>query len=217
MENLSYDEIVELVTAEVIKALGNSKTIDVSDSKHVDTRPRALVVGNIDALPTFAVESCRLYSLDDYYGDVSEFDRIFITELDYTQLADIALGRNDGKAQCAVINGILQGKRIFLMEKALKHRSFKTTANRTFYNMLEGYVHNLQSFGIELVREQWYGKNLERSAIADNTADKVITETIAKSLIKKSNGVISLRKGTVITPSAKDVFNHSDKTVEFVE
>ena len=216
MDSLSYEKIVELVTAEVVKAISADNEIEIS-SESLDLRPHALVIGNKESLPVFAAESCRLYQLDDYDGDITGFDKIFITELTTAQLADIALGRDSGKAQCAVVNGLLQGKKIYLMESALSHRKMKSSANRNFYNLLEGYAHTLQSFGIELIKEQWYGKNLDRSAIADNTADKVITEKIAKSLILKENETILLRKGTVITPSAKDIFNHSSKTVEFVD
>jgi ethanolamine utilization protein len=215
VEDFSYEKLVELVTAEVIKAIG--KETDDKNDEPADFRPVALVIGSDEKLPNFAVESCQLRTLDDYDGDISGFDRIFIAKLNYSELSDIALGRNNGKTSCAVINGILNGKKIYLLESALDYRQYKSTANRNFYMMLEGYVHKLQSFGIELIKEQWYGKNLEKSAIADNTADKVITEKIAKSLILKNSDVISLRKGTVITPSAKDVFNHSEKKVEFVD
>ncbi len=81
----------------------------------------------------------------------------------------------------------------------------QNTASRNFFNLLEGYIHTLQSFGIELIREQKFGKNLSRNAIADNSVDKVITESIARGLVKKSEDVIYLRKGTILTPSAKDI------------
>jgi len=45
-------------------------------------------------------------------------------------------------------------------------------------------------------------------------ADKVITETRAKELCE--NGIITLRKGTIVTPSAKDVFNQRKCEVIFM-
>ena len=61
-------------------------------------------------------------------------------------------------------------------------------------------------------------KNLNKDAVADNSVDKVITESLAINLCKKAQDeIVRLKKGTVITPSAKDIFNHSNVKVEFVD
>lgn len=215
MADLNYDRLVELITKEVLKTVSGKK--ETGDSA-MDFRPMALVLGACDKLPLFA-ENYMLVGIDDYaeHGDIERYDRIYITELSTAELADIAFGKDTRPLQCAVIKALLCGKPVYLMESAIAHRKYKESANRNYFNMLEGYVYTLQSFGVELIREQNFGKNLSRSAIADNSVDKVITETIAKGLVKKPEEVIYLRKGTVLTPSAKDIFNHSQKTVEFVD
>ena len=157
-------------------------------------------------------------TIDSYNGDISCFECIFVCELTCAELADCALGRDCRAVPCAVTKALLNGKKVYLLESALPHRKFKETANRAFYSMFDGYVNTLRTFGVELIRQQWYGKNLNKDAIADNSVDKVITEKLAISLCEKANGeLVRLKKGTVITPSAKDIFNHSQVKVEFVD
>ncbi|MCR4615958.1 MAG: hypothetical protein K5756_07420 [Clostridiales bacterium] len=215
---MDYEKLVELITKEVIKAmhLDNSPCAGAADDM---SKPLALVIGDKEKLPLFALDTYRFACVDDYAkdGDIDAYECVYITALSNTELADIAMGRDAKPAQCAVIKALLSGKRVCLMESALPHRKYSATAQRTIYQMFEGYVCKLQSFGVELIREQKYGKNLNKSAIADNSVDKVITEALAKQLIKKDGDTIVLRRGTVITPSAKDIFNHSEKKVEFVD
>ncbi len=218
MENLSYDALVELVTKEVLKAVSSSGIASLDSNGCVDKRPLALVIGDKSNLPAFAADKYRLESIDSYKGDISAFDCVFVAKLTCTELSDCALGKDCTAVPCAVTNALLCGKKVYLLESALVHRKYKETANRAFYSMYEGYVNTLRTFGVEIIREQWYGKNLDRNAIADNTVDKVITEKLAISLVDKAcDGIIHLNSGTVITPSAKDIFNHSQVKVEFVD
>ncbi|MBQ8783558.1 MAG: hypothetical protein IJZ57_07295 [Clostridia bacterium] len=214
MENVSFEALVELVTKEVLKSL-ESADCNTFDSKG---KPLALLIGSKDDLPAFAQEKYSFDTIDSYNGDISCYECVFVCELTCAELADCALGRDCRAVPCAVIKALLGGKKVYLLESALPHRKYRETADRAFYSMLEGYVNSLRSFGVELIRQQWYGKNLNKDAIADNSVDKVITEQLAITLCEKTQGdLIRLKKGTVITPSAKDIFNHSQFKVEFVD
>ena len=218
MENLSYDALVELITKEVLKVLSQNKIASVDKNGDIDKRPFALVIGDCGNLPSFAAEKYRFENIEKYNGDISCYDAVFVARLSCSELADCALGRDSSAVPCAVSKALLCGKKVFLLESALPHRAYRETADRKFYSMLEGYVNTLRTFGIELIREQWYGKNLNKDAIEDNSVDKVITEKIALKLCEDAaDSVVRLKKGTVITPSAKDVFNHSQITVQFVD
>ena len=215
MANTSNEALVELITKEVLKRLGESGTTAAVPS----SKPTALLCGEQKAVPEFAKERFAFAPISAYEGDIEPYEAVMIAEISFTELSDCALGKDAGKLSCALTNALLNGKEVFLLETGLPYKAYKrTTANRNFYNMLEGYVNTLRGFGVKVVKEQWQGNNLERSAIEDNTADKVITERAARELCEKcTGGVLHLRCGTVITPSAKDVFNHSEIKVEFVD
>ncbi len=214
MENVSFEALVELVTKEVLKSVSSGEAPCVKGTG----KPVALLIGKENDLPAFAQEKYSFKTIDSYNGDVSSYECVFICELTCAELADCALGRDCRAVPCAVTKALLSGKKVYLLESALPHRKYKETANRAFYSMFEGYVNSLRSFGVELIRQQWYGKNLNKDAIADNSVDKVITEKLAVTLCEKAQGdIVRLKKGTVITPSAKDIFNHSNIKVEFVD
>ena len=214
MNNTSNEALVELITKEVLKRLGETGTPVAAGSN----KPAALLSGEESAVPAFAKERFRFVPISAYEGDIEPYEAVVIASLSFTELSDCALGKDAGKLSCAVTKAILSGKEVYLLEAGLPYKAYKrTVTNRNFYNMLEGYVNTLRGFGVKVVKEQWQGNNLERRAIEDNTADRVITEKTAKELCENcTTGVVTLRCGTVITPSAKDVFNHSEIKVEFV-
>ena len=216
MSDTSYEALVELITKEVLKRLAEQ---NLTPDPQTASKPVALLSGETKVLPAFAKERFAFADISTYEGEIDPFEAVFIARISFTDLADIAHGKDATKLSCAVTNAILSGKEVYLLEAGLPYKKYKrTVSNRNFYNMLEGYVNTLRTFGVKVVKEQWQGNNLERSAIEDNTADKVITERTAKEFVEKcTGGVVHLRYGTVITPSAKDVFNHSQIKVEFVD
>ena len=182
--------------------------------------PHVLVIGSPDKLPVHIRNKYNLHTIECYTceADMDKFEKIYITELNLTELADIALGRNTRAVQCAVISGLLCGKEIFLMECALDFRKKSTVMSRGFYQLLEGYVRTLQSFDIKLVNGQTpIDKYTVRYGQGDDLPEGIITEAMAIAMLEKcTNTVILLKKGTVVTPSAKDVFLHAGKVLEMV-
>ena len=215
MSNLTNEALVEMITKEVIKRLAEQNAAIPS----LGAKPVALLAGEQKDVPAFASERFRFADISTYEGDMEPFEAVFIARISFTELANVALGKDADKLSCAVTNAILGGKEVYLLEAGLPYKAYKrTVSNRNFYNMLEGYVNTLRTFGVKVIKEQWQGNNLERNAIEDNTADRVITERTAKELVEKcADGIVRLRCGTVMTPSAKDVFNHSQIKVEFVD
>ncbi len=217
MPDFSKEQLVELITREVMKIMGDSVEPESADKSGL---PDVLVIGSCNKLPSNIRNKYNLHSIECYTceEDIGKFEKIYITEINLTELADIALGRNTRAVQCAVISGLLCGKEIFLLDCALTFRKLSTTASRGFYQLLEGYVRTLQSFGIKLVNGQTpIDKYTVRSAPGDDLPQGIITEALAKDMVEKSaDAVILVGKGTVITPSAKDAFLHSGKTLQIV-
>lgn len=217
MPELSKEQLVELITREVMRIVGDSVEPDTADKPGC---PDVLVIGSPDKLPVHIRKKYNLRTMERYTcpEDIEKFEKIYITQLNLVELADIALGRNTKAVQCAVISGLLCGKEIFLMECALDFRKNSNTMSRGFYQLLEGYVRTLQSFGIKLVNGQTpIDKYTVRSGPGDDLPEGIITEAMAVAMLEKcTDSVILLKKGTVVTPSAKDVFMHAGKVLEMV-
>ena len=150
MPDLSKEQLIELITREVLKTLGCPEDDGPADRAGL---PLALCIGPADQLPRGVRSQYRLASMDDYQGDIQPFEKVFITAITQTQLADIALGRDSQPVTCALSNALLYGKEIFLYDSALAHRKLAGRGSRGFYQLLEGYVRTLQSFGVKLDRK----------------------------------------------------------------
>ena len=65
--------------------------------------PRALVIGPADQLPKTVRAQYDLRPMEEYQGDIEPFEKVFITAITQTQLADIALGRGSQPVTCALM------------------------------------------------------------------------------------------------------------------
>ena len=217
MSDSSVELLVEQITKEVLRSLGKNLPEAEPDTSGF---PEILVIGSKDLLPKYVRDRYCAKGMEEYIGskEIARFEKIYITELATSELVDIALGRSVHAVEGAVIDALMNGKEIFLMDSALLHRKLATKASRGFYQMLEGYVRTLQSFGINLISAQspirkYTGQTLPQAALLED----VITESLARSIVSKNKEKdICFRKGTVLTPSAKDVFLHADKVITFV-
>ena len=213
MADLTKEQMVEFITREVMKMLG----MDEEEPEDKSCCPDALVIGEADKLPPAVRRQYQLKSLDTYKGDITPYEKIFITGITRMELADIALGRDSDAAACAVIEGLLHGTEIFLYDVALTHRKHAGRGSRAFYQLLEGYVRTLQSYGIKLVQGTTVIDKYEKHAAPGaDLPSGVITEALARKLVESGEGDIAVRKGTVITPSAKDIFLHAGRNLVFV-
>ncbi len=212
MAELTKEQLIQLITAEVLRLTGADAEAAPADTSGC---PKALVVGPAENLPPSLGKGYQLLDLEDYKscGDIEPYEKVFITRLSLAELADIALGRDSRPAQCAVVNALLYGKEVVLLECALPHRRLAGRGSRAFYQMLEGYLRTLQSFGITLIQGQ---NPLAKYDPAATLPGGVVTEAAAQALLKKEGDTVLLRKGTVVTPSAKDVFLHGGKQIEFI-
>ena len=214
MAELTKEQLIELITREVLKTLGGGEAEEPADKSGL---PRALVIGPVEQLPKPVRAQYNLRPMEEYQGDIEPFEKVFVTALTQTQLADAALGRDSQPVTCALSQALLCGREIFLYDIALANRRLAGRGSRGFYQLLEGYVRTLQSYGVKLVQGTTVIDKYQRTAAPGaDLPGGVITEAAALELCRKGEGDILLRKGTVLTPSAKDVFLHADRHITYL-
>lgn len=216
MAQLNREQLIELVTREVFRVLGEPEP----PAPDISSLPKALVVGEAGDLPALVCKKYRFLGMESYTcpESVSQYEAVFITSLSLTELADIALGRDTRPVQCAVISALMEGAPVYLSGSALSWRSRKNKIAPGFYQMLEGYVRTLQNFGIRLLDGKTaVDKDGGRTSPLSGLPDGLVTEALARALVEKSpEPVILIRKGTVLTPSARDIFLHAGKEIQIV-
>ena len=214
MAELTKEQLIELITKEVLRTLGGGEPEEPPDKSGL---PLALVIGPAEQLPKPVRTQYRLASIEEYQGDIEPYEKLFITAITRTQLADAALGRDSQPVTCALTNALLYGKEVYLYDIALAHRKLAGRGSRGFYQLLEGYVRTLQSYGVKLVQGTTVIDKYQKTAAPGaDLPSGVITEAVALELCRKGEGDILLRKGAVLTPSAKDVFLHADRKVTYL-
>lgn len=218
MNQADLEYIVNLVTQQVMSAMGNnSSAVD----PHLDGLSKILVVGPQDlALPEDLCQDSVAYGLEDYcaHKNILRYDRVIITSLNTTQLADIAMARVSDDVTDAVITALLNGIDTYMLESALSFRKMAGKGSTALYNLLESYARTLQVFGIKMagirpkqvVTEAKPPKykappiNVPKGSGTPN-ASRLISEAEAAAMIKQG-GPIHLPATAIITPLARDMF-----------
>lgn len=207
-------QLIDIVTKEVLKIISESPKGATSEN------PPVLVFGDPALLPPAVSEKLCICRADAYTceEDIDKFGKVYITELGTDELADIALGRGVGKTASAALAALLRGKEVWLAENALKYRKFGAAGSRALFQLYEGYVRTLGSFGVRTLCGGKKPNIYSASAAPDpSLPEGVVTEAAARRLIDGCEGdIIRLKKGTVITPSARDVIKEASKTIEIV-
>lgn len=208
----SMDELVRLVTEQVLAALNNENKLE--DARN-EGKKKCLVLGGAEDIPKALHQDMILLDVKDYESiqNILRYSRVVITKLTMRQLADIAAGRPGDSLTCAVCQALLQGVEILMLESAAPHRQHAGKGSTAFYRMLEGYMNTLQVFGIKLigcdsVMLNAPDKKQGEQMCCEVTGTKLITEEIAERLAKKAQEVV-VPAGTLITPAAMDVLKEA--------
>lgn len=211
---LSKEQLIEMITNEVMSVLSNDKAL-FSNVKNL--LPDALIIGNVENLPDIERKKYNFFKLEKCQSidDVERFEKIFVETLSLTELADIAMGRDAGCTQKAVVGALLKGKKIAILESALPHKKYAYKSDRTFYQIYEEYVRKLKGTKIQFITGKSFYNMYAANAMPDpDIPEGIITESVARVMAMNCvNDEIKIKKGTVITPSAFDIFNSVGKKV----
>jgi len=114
---------------------------------------------------------------------------------------------------CELISdGILTGKKIFVLAEGLEYRKYEATSSSKYYSMLKTYEEKLVDFGIQIVNSfELYGCLQEKlcSKFQDKASiykerRKVIIESHLEQLYLSGHNEIQIDKRAIITPLAVD-------------
>lgn len=215
MNQTELEQIVKLVTQQVMAAMEAAPCCPGTEGFD-----KVLVIGKENGpIPQELTTDSVVLNLDDYKTNqnILRYDRVIITNLTITQLADIALGRIGDEASCAVIHALLNGVDVYLLPDALGFRKFAGKGSKALYSLLEQYAQTLQVFGVKAYKPQpkqvlpeakpakFAAPPVEvpRGSMVPN-AHRLITETEALALVS-AGGPVQLPKDAILTPLARDI------------
>lgn len=222
MNQSELEYIVGLVTQQVLSAMDGDKA---PQSPQTEGFSKSLILGDTNVIiPEDLSENAVAYGVEDYCAggrNILRYDRVIITALTTTQLADIALARVSDDVTCAVLNALLNGIDVYLLEGALTFRKYAGKGSTALYKTLENYARTLQVFGVKMagqrpkqilteVKPPKYKAPpiLVPKGHGQPNPGRLITEGQARELLK-CEGPIHLPADAIVTPLARDLFSHA--------
>ena len=214
MDQKQYEELVRLVTDQVVRVLSQGGGCPAEEG-----REKVLAAGDPALVPPELAEGRVVCPLEDYkaHRNILRYSRVVITDLTLTELSDIALGRDAGVKQCAVLQALLQGVDVFLREEGLPFKTWSGLGSKVLHSLLSGYVQTLRTFGVKPAK-QWKPEPVPEArppkfqapavevpaGTARPNAQRLVTEDGARALVK-SGGPVALARDAIVTPAAWDV------------
>lgn len=228
---MDIDKLVELVTKEVMNRL-NQSIISKEEVKE-----KVLVIANSEEefknISVLVAHKYELHLYNDENFNPNIFDKIILTGICNNLLSSLALGLCKGKKDSLVMDFLLKGKKVCVMEEGIVYRRYKNNSNKALFNLYKAYEDKIISYGVDITNENELLKALlsnedERilekpsmshteeklaSSSLELNENAVVPNVINKRLISESdikkiymNGVkeISIAKKSILTPLAQD-------------
>jgi len=152
---MDFNKLIELVTKEVIKKIKESG-IQLMESKPEIQEKNLLFLGEKESaaykfydhdLKAFGY---KLYSSEENSLTLNSYEGIIIPELSVKELSNIGIGASSSQREEIIINAMLQGIPVYLLEEGLVYRQFAKTANKVFFKMFSEYEDKLISYGMKI-------------------------------------------------------------------
>ena len=152
---MNTDALVELIAKRVMEQL---QTL-CSQSAAINPKSSVLVVGDCQDRQLLEQTLGNDYQLSytcDQENSVSinpeDFDHIVLATLPNALLSALAIGLERGSEGCVIVESLLLGKTIHILEEGIAYRRYRQKANPAFYQVFANKEATLCSFGMHVVR-----------------------------------------------------------------
>lgn len=93
----------------------------------------------------------KQYKIKSFSNENEMVEIVLITALNNTMLSNLALGIGYTKEERILLEALLQGKHIYVLEDRIQYHNYKNTASKNLYNMYMEYEKKIQQYGIQLI------------------------------------------------------------------
>ena len=226
MSQPNMEQLITLITQQVVQALARQEA--PCSCAQTEGHNKLLVLGDCSVqLPDALCRNAVLYDAEDYKTNqnILRYQKVVITRLTITQMTDIALGRMGDEVSGAVLQALLNGVDVTMLENAPEFRQYSGKGSTALYHLLESYAQTLQVFGVKTFKPTPISQpvpakpakfapapvSVPKGSAIPNIG-RLITEADALALVK-CGSTVHIPAGSILTPSARDVFAQSKATV----
>lgn len=223
---MKMDSLIELVTKQVMEKI-----------RAMEGKKKVLVLGSCDS--SCVRDVCEVLAgwgfefdeIDSYKSSrsVDTYDFIVMPYLEISQLSCIVLGLGCDDASRALIDGIMKGKKVYIIDENIEYKGFRDVCNPSFYSMFEEYEKKLAGYGVNIVKKDQLACCMENRETVDVSYEvkkeddsscsetvespeprtyvvskRILTEADVYKIARDGYKEISAPKKTIVTPSAYD-------------
>ena len=176
---MSTDDLVDLIAKRVMELLASQK-------KETSTPEKAtvLVVGNSDNTLDFEPKPGKNFSFtmaeDLDKPDPADFDHIVLASLSNSLLSALVVGLERGSEGCLILESLLLGKTVHILEEGIAYRRYRETAKPALYSVFEQKEKTLKSYGTAVVArenlEVFLANTVDGNSLPDTALESEITD-----------------------------------------
>lgn len=151
---MNTDALVELIAKRVMEQLLALQGTTEARKPHQSV----LVVGDCDNRQQLELALGNDYALsftadrqNDERPQPAKYDHIILASLSNSLLSALAIGLERGSEGCVIVESLLLGKTVHILEEGIAYRRFRDTANPAFYQVFQSKEETLCSFGMKVV------------------------------------------------------------------
>lgn len=232
MENTMGDEGREnALVEEVIRELKRRLYQDGKMPAHLVPNRQALILGKLTGDEEKALSA--LYTPVEFRSkSAPDYDILVSAHLSIEAMACLALGIPGNEEAASILYSLLQGKRVYILERGLEYRSCRDRAHKTLYRLLQEYESRIEGFGVRIVgnipdirqnEEQGFvqpvqpvqsaGRYLESAGFSGECLDlagkKLLRESDFSGVHGRGKSEVLIDRDAIVTPLAMDyITNH---------
>lgn len=221
-------ELVEQVIRELKSRLQEAEAGDL-------VRRQAVILGSL--LPE-EEKAVREFYHPAAFPAEQDWDVAIVAQISVNTMAQLSLGIPQDARAAFLLQGLLEGKKVYILESALEYRRYRDTACKTLYRLYQDYEDALAKLGVCVIKDILEFRDLElapaqplagrsiclseesgarasvpgTSEVLDLTGKKLLRESDLNQARVRSCTKVIIGKRTILTPLAQDyIHNHNLK------
>ncbi|WP_432663548.1 DUF87 domain-containing protein [Wukongibacter baidiensis] len=218
---MSTDSLIKIIAEEVLKRIKESQ-----DCMHIVSDEATLILDedsqkNRNKYKYINSNGNKIKFLNEFcIEDITSLTYIIAPSLSNIDIGNIALGLGQSEASKVIIEGILRGTKVIVLDEGIEYKKFAKTANSNFIKVFREHEEKLIEFGVEILSNEelhrvFQYRNLETDKKAQRKTKemflseaainkKAITEKDMYDAHCKGYKTIYIDKKSIITPLALD-------------
>lgn len=197
-------KLIDEVMTELYKSLGvplktSHKCKEPFSSQFTKQTAELGLCGNAAVLGVLKAEEAKVleaaFRIVPIEDDCPNADVLILAELPIIWLAQTALGIPQSRESAVILNMLMRGKEVYLVEDGIEYRDYRSTAHKNLYMRYQEYEQRIIKFG---VRPITHISDISRERPGKNTHEINESRDASKGIQKiksKETSMLSLQPG----------------------